>query len=204
MKYENRPGYITKKELFNVDPKRVKRYMDKVIRFVNLKTGALCLDVGELNPRMEYMKEVLSNIIVEQWDTEDLNFDALSVIRKYDAIFAFDILEHIQNCLWTVREMKKALKDDGSIYINLPENPYWLWGVEHYFEFPKGHFEKWILNPLDLEIVRQKKIFFIANWKAFFIGFRPLYRAIKNKGGWRNLARNMFCWSFRIYEVKKK
>jgi len=203
-----KPGYQTAEELFNVNQKRVKRYMDRVIRFVDLKLGALCIDVGERNPRMEYMKErlndIFGNIEVHQWDVEDLNFDELPATKKYDAIFAFDVLEHIQNCLWTVREMKKALKDNGSIYINLPENSFWLWGVEHYFEFPKGHFEKWILKPLGLEVVRQKKIYFVANWRAFLIGFRPLYRAIRDKGGWKRFARGIFCWNFRIYEVKKK
>ena len=198
-----KPGYQSKEDLFQVNEKRVKRYMKRVAKFINLKPGALCIDVGEANPRMECLKKMFPDITVDQWDVDDLNFDKLPATKKYDAIFALDVLEHIQNCLWTVKQMKKALKDDGRMYVNVPENAFWLWGVEHYFEFPKGHFEKWILTPLDLEIVREKKINFVANWTIFFIGFRPLYRAIRDKGGWHRLARSIFCWNFRIYEIRK-
>jgi SAM-dependent methyltransferase len=197
-----RPGYQTKDELFAVNEKRIRRYIDgKVIPFLRLKPNPTCLDVGERNPRMEYLKMRL-NLNVKQWDTEDLNFDTLNE-KDIDYIFAFDVLEHIQDLLWVMKQLKNALADDGSIYVNLPENARWLWGKEHYFEVDRDHFIKWILNPLGLHVVRQKKIFFVANWKAFFIGVRPLLRIFRGESTWRSMARSIFCWNFRIYEVKK-
>ena len=43
----------------------------------------------------------------------------------------------------------------------------------------------------------------VANWKAFFIGIRPLWRVLSGQTTWRSMARSMFCWRFYIVEVKK-
>ena len=197
------PGYQTKKELWTVKHKRIKRYMDNhVIPFLQLPNDTYCLDVGEANPRMEYLKKEL-DLNVEQWDTKDLNFAGAEWYNYYDAIFCFDLLEHIQNPLWLMRQLKLTIKPGGSIYVNMPENPMWLWGDEHFFEMPMNHFIKWIANPLELKVVRQKHIFFIANWKAYFIGVRPLLRILRGESTWRSMARSMFCVRYRIYELKK-
>ena len=198
-----RPGYQTKDELWAVKWERVHRYMDnKVIPFLNIKKGSVCMDVGEANPRMEYLKERLE-LDVHQLITNDLNFDKIRERRKYDVIFVFDLLEHIQNALFLMAELKGAVKKNGSIYVNLPENPRWLWGDEHYFEIPHKHLVKWILNPLGLRVVRQKKIIFVANWKAIFIGVRPLLRVLRGEHTWKSLARGIFCIQYRIMEIKK-
>lgn len=197
------PGCQSQEDLWTVKQSRIKRYINNhVIPFLRVKKGAVCMDVGEANPRMEYLKQA-TGLNVWNWDTPDLNFDTLPFENRFDAIFAFDVLEHIQDCLHTVREMKKGLKPNGSIYVNLPNNARWLWGEEHYFEIPPKHFIKWIATPLGLEVVRQKRIIFVANWKAFFIGIRPLWRVLSGQTTWRSMARSMFCWRFYIVEVKK-
>jgi 2-polyprenyl-3-methyl-5-hydroxy-6-metoxy-1,4-benzoquinol methylase len=197
------PGKQNSSELWAVVPERIERYMNNhVIPFLRLPENAVCLDVGEANPRMDYMKKKL-NLNVEQWDTQDLNFDSIQKKNHYDIIFCFDLLEHIQNPLWLMKQMKDGIKDSGSIYINLPENAQWLWGEEHFFEYRFGHFAKWLIIPSGLKTVRQKKIFFIANWKAFLIGIRPLLRILRRETTLRSMARSMFCWNFRIYELKK-
>ena len=198
-----RPGYQSQAELWAVNPHRIARYMDNhVIPFLKLRKGSVCMDVGEANPRMEYMKTKLG-LDVHQLATQDLNFDKIRERRKYDAIFVFDLLEHIQNALFLMSELKGVVKKNGSIYINLPENPRWLWGDEHYFELDRKHLTKWILNPLELRVVRQKKIFFIANWKAFFVGVRPLLRVLRGEQTLRSIMRSIFCFQFRIYEIKR-
>ena len=197
------PGMQSDSDLWTVKQERIERYMNNhVIPFLNVKPKAVCMDVGEASPRMEYMKKA-TGLNVWNWDTTDLNFDTLPFENRFDAIFAFDVLEHLQNCLWTVSQMKKALKPDGSMYINVPDNPRWLFGEEHYYEMPFSHMKKWIFDPLELTVVRHKKITFIANWKAFFIGIRPLWRVLSGQTTWRSMARSMFCWRFYIVEVKK-
>jgi len=203
MKDELRPGYQTEKELWDVKQPRIERYINShVIPFLRVNVGAKCLDVGTWNPRIAYLQKQ-TGLDIEAWDTPDLNFDSIKKKKQYDAIFAFDVLEHLQNCLWTVGELKKALKDNGSIYVNMPSNHYWLWGDEHYFEIRFKHFKKWIVTPLGLKVVRYKRIFFIANWRAFFIGVRPLWRVLTGQTTWRSMARSIFCWNFYICELKK-
>jgi hypothetical protein len=199
------PGKQSKSDLWSVKQDRIERYINNhVLPFVRVDKDDKCLDVGELNPRGVYLAKRLGVKMVN-WDTNDLNFDPIPEkwIGYFDSIFCMDLFEHIQNGLAMMNELKNALSDNGSIYVNLPENAMWLWGEEHYFEIGKDHFIKWILNPLGLHVVRQRKIFFIANWRAFFIGVRPLLRVLRGETTWRSMARSMFCWNFRIYEIKK-
>ncbi len=197
------PGKQSTEVLWGVKWPRIKRYIDShVIPFIKFKPGDTCMDLGEWNPRISYFKE-RTGLKIDSWSPNDLNFDKIDKVKYYDIEIALDIMEHLQCAMHTLNEMKKALKDDGSIYINLPENPRWLWSSEHFFEYPKGHFEQWIVNPLGLRVIREKRIFFIANYKAFFIGVRPLLRIFRGESTWRSMARSILCWNFRLYEVKK-
>jgi hypothetical protein len=169
---------------------------------MKFRPGDRCLDLGEWNPRISYLQQQ-TGLNINSWSGTDLNFDSINKEKYYDIITAFDIMEHLQCALHALRELKTALKDDGSIYINNPCNPRWLWSDEHFFEYPLDHFDRWIVKPLGLKIVRKKRIFFVANWKAFFIGVRPLLRVFRGETNWRGMARSMFCWNFWICELKK-
>lgn len=197
------PGYETTEQLWSPNRKHVKKYVDKhIIPFLNVKWGDHCFDMGEANPRMEYIKEKLG-LRVTQIDRNDFNFDELpSIGMKLNCIFAFEVVEHLQNPLWFMNELKKLT--DGSIYVIIPCNPRWLWHEMHFFEMGRKHFEKWILKPLDLKIVRYKKIIFIANWKVYLIGFRPLIRVLTGKTTFKNFMRSLFYVQYGIYEIKKK
>lgn len=200
MDVTKKPGYETTEHLWSSDPKILKKFVDKkIIPFLNVKPGDYCFDLGETNPRMEYLKERL-DINVEQIDSEDFNFDEL-LSNKADAVFAFEVIEHLQNPLWFVRELKKLT--DGSIYVIIPCNPRWLWHEIHFCEMGKKHFEKWILKPLDLRIVRYKKIIFITSWKIYLIGFRPLIKLLTGKITIKNMIRSRLYVQWGIYEIRK-
>jgi len=197
-----KPGYETTKQLWSPNTQDVKKFVDKkIIPFLNIKRGDWCIDLGEKNPRMEYLKE-RTGINVTQIDANDFNFDALlSPLAKIDAVFAFEVVEHLQNPLHFMRELKRLT--DNSIYVIIPENPKWLWHEMHFNEMKKKHFDKWILKPLDLRIVRYKKIIFIASWKRYLIGFRPLYRLLTGKITIKNMLRGFFYVQWGIYEIRK-
>jgi len=201
MKDKLRPGYTSYDDLWDVKFPRIEKHVNMIISFLDLPEGAQCLDWGAENPRMNYMKKKMG-IKVDQFAPPDLNFASYKG-KRYDAVFAFYIVEHLQNALWNVRQMKNAVKEGGSIYIALPENPMWLWGEDHYFEMRYNHFVKWILNPLGLKVVGNKKIFFVENKKAYLIGARPLLRILRGEDTWRAMARSMLCVRYRIYEIKK-
>jgi hypothetical protein len=200
-----KPGYETTEQLWSGNQKYLERFVDrKIIPFLNIKNEDSCLDLGEMNPRMEYIKkrykELQFEIDVNQVDTNDFNFDTLPPC-KVNVVFAFEVIEHLQNPLWFMRELKKLT--DGSIYVIIPCNPRWLWHKMHFFEMDRKHFEKWILKPLDLKIVRYKKIIFIPAWRKYLIGFRPLLKLLTGKTTIHDMLRSLFCIRWGIYEIRK-
>jgi len=197
-------GHISTGELWNVNKKRLLRYMRKFLPFLAVKETDKCIDMGEANPKMEYIKNEL-RINVTQVSDIDFNFGTLD---KYygsaDVVFALEVLEHVQNPLWFMREMKRCLKNNGSIYVTLPSNPKWLWVDGHYFEIPRKHFEKWIVEPLGLRIVRHKKITNRNIWRGLLIGYRPLMRVLRGHAHWKSLVREILYFKFDVYEIKRK
>lgn len=147
------PGYCPQdKGYFN------QKFFDGIVNFIKPLYG-ICLDIGENNSKIEYIKSQC-NAIVDRLNTNDFNFDEFKRNIKYDNVFCFAILEHLQNPLWHMKQLKGLLKPaNGSIYIIMPARPRFMWKSQHYFEIPPQHFQKWILTPLGLKIVRKKKLY---------------------------------------------
>ena len=201
MDVAKKPGYETTEHLWSANPKYIKKFVDKkIIPFLLINSGDYCFDLGEKNPRMEYLKERMKLEVV-QVDSEDFNFDELPS-KKADNVFAFEVIEHLQNPLWFIKQLKKMI-DSGSIYVIIPENPKLLWHEMHFLEMNKKHFEKWLLKPLDLRINRHKKIIFIPSWKMYLIGFRPLIKLLTGKTTIRSMIRSLLYIQWRIYEIRK-
>lgn len=206
-----KPGYETTKQLWSPNPKNVEKFVDKhIIPFLKesvfsatggIKSGELCYDIGEYNPRIEYLAQRM-DLKINTIDADDFNWCKLKE-RQCDRIFAFEIVEHLQNPLFFMNELKKAISKYGSIYVIIPCNPRWLWHEMHFFEMNKKHFEKWILKPLELRIVRYKKIIFVTSWRVYLIGFRPLIRLLTGKTSFKNFIRNLLYVQYAIYEIKK-
>jgi len=197
-----KPGYETTEHLWSPNSKILKKYVDHhIIPFLEIEQGDTVFDIGEYNPRVKYISERM-NLTVKTIDSEDFNWDKIKE-RQCKTIFAFEIVEHLQNPLFFMNELKKAIAKDGSIYVIIPCNPRWMWHCMHFFEMDRKHFEKWILNPLKLKIVRYKKIIFIASWKTYLIGFRPLMRLLFGKTTIKNFIRNLLYVQYAIYEIRK-
>ncbi len=197
-----KPGYETTEQLWSSNPQILRKFVDtKILPFVlYYPHGGDFYDIGEKNPRMEYLKYCWQTIRVKQIDSGDFNFDELEA-PKADGVFCFEVLEHLQNPLFFMKQLMKLTY--GHIYVLMPENPRWLWHPMHFMEMKKKHFERWILNPLDLRIVRQKKILFVSSWKVYLIGLRPLLKLIAGKIKFMDIIRSMFYVQWRIYEIRK-
>jgi 2-polyprenyl-3-methyl-5-hydroxy-6-metoxy-1,4-benzoquinol methylase len=200
---EVKPGYLTKDELWDVNISRMQRFQDKhIIPFLKINPESCCLDIGERNPKMDYIKKKMG-IHVNQYIAKDLNFNRIYTGSQYDVIFLFDVIEHLANPLWCMKELNGILKDDGSIYITMPVNARWLWVDGHYFEIPKKHFEKWIIAPLGMRIVRYKTMRVVNDWRSLFVGIRPLMRVLRGEKHWKTLVRPFLYTKYLIFEIKK-
>lgn len=197
----NKPGQIKSKELWNINYKRMQRFTDKIIPLFDISKDSKCLDIGEINPKMEYIKSKLS-LLVDQAKGVDFNFASYG-LNYYDVVFALEVIEHLQNPLFFMNELKKCLKENGSIYVTMPCNPRWLWVGGHYFEIPPNHFNKWIVEPLGLKITKYKRIYHISDLKGIFIGFRPLMRVLRGDEHWKTLIRKFLYFKYDFYEIKK-
>lgn len=208
-----KPGYESTEHLWSPNPEFVKKFADKhIIPFLReggIGKGDLCYDMGEFNPRIKYIADEMG-LIIKTIDVPDFNWNKIPITSQSDfkvfsyRTFAFEVVEHLQNPLFFMNELKTNLATDGSIYLIIPCNPRWLWHEMHFFEMDKKHLEKWILAPLGLKIVRYKKIYFIASWKTYLIGIRPLWRVLTGKVSFRTFLRSLFYIQYAIYEVKRE
>ena len=205
MRIEQRPGYNAVGELFNVNMDNVQRMVDRLLQFIkkeHLYPALSFADIGLENPKMNFIKDWIG-IKADQVVVDDFNFDPLPKKKKYDVIFCFEIIEHLQNPLFFMRELKSILKDSGVIYITTPSNPKWLKYEYHFYEMPKKILERWIFTPLDLRIARHWKFNFMNDWRAMFFGVRPIIRSIRNGFDFRPIF-----WAFiqtnNFYEIVKQ
>lgn len=166
-----------------IDKKAYEWHINRMLKFMGeLDTDKSYADIGINNKKIEYIKQKTC-IFVVQINSVDFNFAKLS--GQFDVIFCFELLEHLQNPLWFMKQLKSILNDNGMIYLTMPNNL--IWSPYHFFEMSPRHFSKWILIPLDLKIVKYKRL------KApviFRFGIRPLIRFLLN--------------STYIYKIKTK
>lgn len=174
----HKPGYNHINQLYAANARNVERMVDRLMDFINPKHwhGNLA-DIGPRNPKIDLL-HVRANATIQQIMTEDFNWDTLH--GQYNTVFCFEVLEHVQNPLWFMRQLRDLLAPDGRLYLTTPSNPHWLWYPFHFHEMNRQHLEKWILTPLDMHIVRHTRFNFANDWKAAFIGLRPLLRAIRD------------------------
>ena len=187
-------------EIWNINIDKLKKYLKKLIPFFEIDKTAVCADMGDRNPKMELIKDELG-ISVEQISGIDFNFD--KVLGRYDVIFALQVIEHLQNPLWFMLQLKNAITDDGKIYVSIPCNPKWLWIDSHYNEISKKFFEKWIVKPLGLRISKYKRINQVRNIWGIFFGVRPILRVLRGEKSWKSLFWTFLYYRYDIYEIKK-
>lgn len=96
--------------------------------------------------------------------------------EKFDVIAAFSVLEHLNNPLKFLKEIKKSLKPDGLIFIRVPETP---------ASGPKlsllDHF--WHFNEKSI-----KKILRLAGFKTKNIFPSGVFQGLKHKGKMSNMT----------------
>jgi 2-polyprenyl-3-methyl-5-hydroxy-6-metoxy-1,4-benzoquinol methylase len=129
----------------------------------------------------------------------DFNFDRFPA-KKYDVIFCFEVLEHLQNPLWFMAQIKSILKDHGTLYMTTPYRKNYVWPETHFHEMSGDRIQKWLLSPLGLKIVKKKRLRYVKEKKQFLIGIRPIIRLLKT-GNFAPIM-NIFLSTTWIYKIK--
>jgi len=175
-----------------------------VLDFAGDITDKYIVDIGEPNTFKYILETFLGDKEIHSINVSDLNFDQLAFVQRPDIIFCFEVLEHLQNPLFLMKNIRDAMHKDSIIYLSMPCKPFFLLGSHHYFEIPPKHFQKWILTPLGLTIKKKMKVSLRKNWTEILIGFRPLYRLFTKKEGYKEILTTLFYNYTILYEIMIK
>jgi SAM-dependent methyltransferase len=132
-----------------------------------------------------------------------MQMDARSIpfVEEFDAIGAFDVLEHIREDDLVLREIHQALKPAGRMFITVPQHA-WLWSRVDDYSF---HVRRYSANELH-EKVRLAG-FKILRSTSFVAGLLPLMFASRWNKGRRGTSANskaelnVFPFVNRIFEA---
>ena len=178
--------------------------VNAVIDFMQGTVALPAADIGEKNKFVELLSESLG-VKIESIEVADLNFDTLITERlSYGTIFCFEVLEHLQNPLFLLSEIRRKMISSTTLYVSMPCKPMYLLGNHHYFEMKPHHFQKWLLTPLGMVITDKRKISFRRSWTEYLIGLRPLIRLFTTKNGWKEVLTTLFYNYTIIYKIELK
>ena len=141
-------------------------------RFVGKLSGDV-LDCGEPNLLKEMLEK--ANGIRITNTTGDL--DVTPPAGSYDAVLAFEVIEHLMNPLSFLTNVRNVLKPNGSLFLSTPINkPKFLWRSDHFHEFDEYRL-KVLIDRAGFRVVRKEiRRFYRLN------GIRPLIRALAKSG----------------------
>ena len=171
-----KPGICTKETVMNEADQAL--FLSTAI-FINGLHSRVA-DMGCINAKSIYMG-CFFNINIEQVEG-DFNFwtTPQGYIKAFDFVLCLEVLEHVQNQLLFIQNVRRMLKPGGILFLSLPARPRFLWVDYHFFEMNKKHLTKWILNPLGLEIIDCKRLRIGHPWCFYFTGIRPFFRIFLN------------------------
>jgi hypothetical protein len=138
-----------------------------------LPSRSRCLDLGPENP-LGGMIARACDCRVENtaWVDLDLPYWHRNFHGPYDAVFAFEVLEHLFNPLGALLQAKSLLSEHGSIYVTHPRRPSFLSTRGHFHELDAFRWEE-LVKRAGLRIVREETFRHVPTW---FTGVRPLLR----------------------------
>lgn len=131
------------------------------------------LDAGDRNP---FNDQIERKFGVTLTSTKG-DLDEIELPKEYDFITCFEVLEHLMNPLWFLRQAKKSLKPQGVLYLSTPINkPKFLWRDDHFHEFDELRLLA-LVDKADFEVVRSQRM------RCYKLtGFRPMLRYLFKTG----------------------
>lgn len=160
-------------------PQDILRHRLKFARkwLVPFSLGKEILDVGETNPYSQALKSELNLTVVNT--VGDLNFSDWEPKRQFPVVYCFEVIEHLQNPLVLLKEIRKRMVDGGTLFLTCPRATFRLLQMSAHF----NEMDEYRLRSLfDLSGCFRIEQFGITGsnypWFIFCRGFRPFLRAI--------------------------
>jgi len=171
-----KPGYNTKEELWEKVPDKFCYDTAEFMRPTREKIDdPIWADIGERNKKALIISKTFE-IGFYSIIADDFNFDPFPSNDKYDLITCFEVLEHLTNPAFLLRNIVNLMHNDTILFISTPGRPKWMWSAIHYHEIDRKRIEKWLFNEAGLEIVREGRInMYYPRWKMW-LGIRPMIR----------------------------
>ncbi|MFQ5822873.1 MAG: methyltransferase domain-containing protein [bacterium] len=165
------PGYVDVWDNYDSDLNR-KRW-NLLLEFIKLSPEGKILDIGERNPFTEILEQHFKRRIE---NTGLLDLDTEKLQGSYKTIFCFEVIEHLMNPLFFMRNCLEILEDESKMYISTPlRKPEVLRDNEtHFNEYRPKELHR-LFNKAGFKINRLRIVRHIpSSW--LFKGIRPALR----------------------------
>jgi len=173
-----KPGYNTTAELWDKVPDQVCRDTAEFMRPTVMNWRGSWADVGEPNKKADIIRETFGWVYCNSLYCDDFNFDHFGYLdEKYDLITCYEVLEHLTNPAFLLKNIVNLMHKDTVLFISTPGRPKWMWSDDiHFHEIDDKRLKRWLFKPLGLEVVRQGRInMYYPRWKMW-LGIRPMIR----------------------------
>jgi SAM-dependent methyltransferase len=153
---------------------------------------------GELHLEgLKWAKERIPDVELIQFDATQLPFR-----ECFDAIGAFDVIEHIDADELVLQQMGGALKSQGVLFLTVPQHP-WLWSA---LDERGYHKRRYTRRELSLKLQRAGfRIRLISSFVTFLLPAMALSRLIPNRPSTPSAEKNCELrlppWLDRLFEL---
>lgn len=137
-------------------------------------------------------KERYSTINFLEMNCEKMDFKD----KSFDAVYAFDVLEHVNNLEKTLSEVYRVLKEGGGFIINVPHykseswlvklRPTYFKEIHHVRVFKENELDK-LFKEHHFKIIKKQKRGFLQHIELFFLFKRKINSKTQlSIGSWRD------------------
>lgn len=112
----------------NINKIRWEKTLKFLQPFKNIESG---LDIGDRSPLTNLLEEYFNT----KFDNTEIDLDEEGLSGNYNIITSFEVIEHLFNPLFHLKQVKKVLDENGILYLSTPLlKPEILQSPEHFHE----------------------------------------------------------------------